>query len=194
MLRGRFFIPAIFLLTLDIGCVPKYLEKYNKNESSLTPSSSSQAEAGVKRDQSQRKTIYMIDKQTFRFRLGSQQVWDSAISVLMANYNINIIDRSSGVITTEWDTFYNGDQVFRNKISLYVKKQNWDMVDVIIHNNVETLQSSHESAPTWMPAENDQKEVGRIIQNMAAYLNEPVPAMPSEMLAKGAGEGLKQAN
>lgn len=186
-----FNVLTVFVLFSMISCIPRHLQKYAKNRQEVTPSSSvgnepknSQPPRFNKRLK-QNVNIYAVDARTFRFRLKEGQVWDSALSVLMRNYNINIVDRSSGVITTEWDSFYLDEKVLRNKISMFIKRLSWNSVDVIIYNNVELLQNSSQvGTSVWLPAQDDAKEIGRIVQNMAIYLREPVPALPQDMIAK----------
>ena len=49
-------------------------------------------------------------------------------------------------------------------------------MDVIVYNNVETLKSNQTALGNiWYPARNDEKEVRRLIQNMALVLNQDPP-------------------
>lgn len=185
------YLTTLIFAAVSIGCIPKHLQKYNQPD--LTPSQSQTNQpASVTNSYNSPQqapatpTIYSIGKQTFRFKIDHQTVWNSAINVLMANYNLNIVDKSSGVITTEWDSFYLDDAVYRNKISIFVKRVTWSMVDVIVYNNVEVLREygdSPNATKLWLPAEKSEKEVGRIIQNMAINLNQPMPHLPPEMIA-----------
>ena len=162
---------ALVLVTIGMGgCLPEYLKKYSK----------SSPKSEVKTDSlsvpTKRQAVYAIDKRTFRFKQDFGSVWNSALEVLLHNYNLNIVDKDSGVITTEWDTFYLKDAVFRNKVSIRVKKTSWKTVDVIVYNNVETLKPNRTAlSNVWFPARNDNKEVRRLIQNMALVLNQDPP-------------------
>ena len=129
-------------------------------------------------------TIYAIDKQTFRFAMRDAEVWDTALNVLLRNYNLTIVDRASGVITTEWDSFFLEKDVYRNRLSLRMVKIGRDMVEMTVHNNVERLRDASQATNTvgavWLPAEDRANEVGRIVQNMALLLNQPPPVLPPD--------------
>jgi hypothetical protein len=187
--------------------VPGHLQKYRKDQVGTTKSNknttvgpgadidtSAPANASLAPKRSnvlgktvkaptERSTIYAIDNQTFRFLVPEKSVWDSALNVLLRNYNLNIVDKESGVITTEWDTFYLNNSIFRNKISLRVQKNAGSSVDVMIHNSVEKLQegTNGAAAAIWLPSEDSAEETQRVVQNMAVVLNEPAPVMPRGM-------------
>jgi hypothetical protein len=181
---------------LQVGCIPNSLRKYMDKPSE--PVSASPAEtpatvtaapapaAAAEPASENKATIYAIGNSVFRFHIAGPQVWESAINVLMANYNITTLDRASGVMTTEWDSYYLKDKAYRNKISLHIRNTAWDTVDVVVYNNVEVLNQAGSSDDTkiWLPAGENKQEVGRIIQNMAAYLKQPAPRLPEGMIAR----------
>ncbi len=180
-----------------VACFPKHLKKHDsdssarsKNPDALTSSADPAVPSGKEKSRkktreaeqpaTQRASIYALDKQTFRFALKEAEVWDAALNVLLRNYNVTLVDRNSGIITTEWDSFYLNNEVFRNRVSLRIGKSN--AVDVMIHNNVEKLKDASQVAGTvgavWLPADDPANEVGRLIQNMALLLNQPPPVLP----------------
>ena len=130
-------------------------------------------------------TVYMVDKNTFRFLLKPAQVWDGAVNILMRNYNLNIIDKPSGIITTEWDSYYQDNRLYRNKVTVLMKNVSWNNADVVVFNNTEVLRDSQSGGmeAVWLPAKGDDREMGRIVQNMALYLNQPIPTLPESMVA-----------
>jgi hypothetical protein len=161
-----------------------------------TKSQSQTAQARPQKDAPPRATIYAIDKQTFRIALKDTDVWDAALNVLLRNYNLNIVDRNSGIITTEWDSYYLNKEVYRNKLSLRVAKSSYSSVDVTIHNNVEKLRDASQAAGTvgavWLPAADPANEVGRVIQNMALVLNQPPPVLPPNAAPLARGERIPE--
>ncbi len=189
------------------GCIaPPHLQKYaNTNEpvaNETTPlandptiSMTPVLEAGAPRHMMPpsanaavppRATIYAVDTQTFRLSLREEDVWDSLLNVLMRNYNLNVVDRASGVVTTEWDSYYIHQIVYRNKVSARVRRLTRNQVELIVHNSVEKLQDGSSSGTVgsiWVPAGEGQKEVGRIVQNVAITLNQPPPTLLPGMLA-----------
>jgi hypothetical protein len=184
-LRAGWGLTGILILSLGAqGCVRDLIHKY-RDQTGRQQSTQTSGRQPTAKKQSSKPRIYAIDQQTFRFRLPYDQVWDGALNVLLRNYNLNIVDRESGVITTEWDSFYLADQVYRNKISLRMKKLAWDLVEVLVYNNVETLRNTGTGgvASTWLPTDKGAKEVGRVVQNMAIALRQPPPVLPREMIA-----------
>ena len=175
------YILILMVCLVTFSCLPDYLAKYsdksNKGQEVRPGKSSSTGPAVPKRD-----VIFAVDKRTFRFRLDFNSVWNSALEVLLHNYNLNIVNKDSGVITTEWDTFFLKESVYRNKISLRIKKSSWNSVDVIVYNNVEALnQNATRIGPVWFPAAGDVKEITRLIQNMAVVLNQDPPKVFSKL-------------
>lgn len=132
----------------------------------------------------QRATIYAVDKRTYRFTLKDSDVWDAALNVLLRNYNVTIVDKQNGIITTEWDSYYLNNEVFRNRVSLRISRGPSGAVDLTMHNNVEKLKDAAQAAGTvgvvWLPAEDPANEVSRIVQNMALVLNQPPPVLPPQ--------------
>jgi len=191
------------------GCLPKNLDKYRKNKSasqssssdsmfsttnditspapksSLSSKSSAAESINAQNRDAPRASIYALDNQTYRFLLSEHSVWDAAINVLLRNYNLTIVNEKNRILTTEWDSFYLNDEVFRNKISIRMRKSNYGVVDVTVHNNVEKLSDSSQAVGTvgavWLPANDEAKEVSRILQNMALVLNQPPPVFPPGM-------------
>lgn len=192
------------LLSLSVGlglafataaCVPAFLEKYRKEGAQkreahgVEPVAASdarhlQSEAPGQAGPSAapRATIYAVDKTTFRFDLKEGDVWETALDVLMRNYNVTIVDRQSGIITTEWDSYFLERAVYRNRVSLRLARNSRGGVDLIIHNNVERLRDASRATETvgavWLPADDPANETARIVQNMALLLNQPPPVLP----------------
>ncbi len=195
---------AILMLLVgfsQVGCVRDLINKYQSPSTSRSAAagrdkaSSQQAATPQRRSSRQQArpqvvnkdqpSIYAVDKNRFRFRIPIEQVWDSTLDVLLQNYNLTIVDRRSGIITTEWDSFYLDDSIYRNKVSIRMKKLSWDLVDVTIYNNVEVFKPSGPGgiSSTWLPTERGPQEVGRILQNLAISLRQPAPILPNEMVA-----------
>lgn len=193
------------------ACLPERLQKYQRSGGHLASSASSPRDNSLlqpgtsgedamsplssvsgKREgassartapnQQTRATIYAVDKRTFRFAVAEKDVWDAALSVLMRNYNLTIVDKTSGVVTTEWDSYYLDNAVFRNKVSFRLSRSGWNTVDLMIHNNVEKLRDASQAAGTvgavWLPTADAAGEVARLVQNMALFLNQPPPILP----------------
>ncbi|SME91676.1 hypothetical protein [Pseudobacteriovorax antillogorgiicola] len=172
-------LAAMIVLGLGMqSCSTNYLNKYNRK-----PAKTSRTNSAATKGKPAK--IVAIDKNTFRFHLSFNDVWNTALDVLLENYNLTIVDRRSGVITTEWDSFFLDGKVYRNKVSLRVKKLNYSMVDVTIHNSVESLQNVGHGgiASAWLPYPKNAEEMGRIVHNMAINLGQPKPVLPREMIA-----------
>ena len=207
------FFKTIILVALASsvsGCLPGVLNKYRNGSSksagmrsgepaadinagnSVIPRSTAKPKADTQKTAS--ATIYAIDQSTYRFLLKEGDVWNGALDVLMRNYNLTIVDKATGIITTEWDSYYLNNAVFRNKVSMRINRSSWNAVDVTIHNNVEKLRDASEAADAvgavWLPSEDNANETTRIVQNMALILNQPPPILPPGVaVARGVGNG-----
>lgn len=205
-------LPVVVLgASLLVGCLPSHLKKYQKGGAEKaervdplepsaadtmapTPAPREKNQTAGRNDpaaaQAQRATIYAVDKNTYRFALKDADVWESALNVLMRNYNLTIVDRQSGLVTTEWDGYYLDNAVYRNKVSMRIYRTTYNTIDVTVHNNVERLRDASQAAgavgAVWLPAEDPANEVARLIQNMALVLNQPPPVLPPNVaVAKG---------
>lgn len=179
------------VLGMQSACLPPVLDKYRKKpqaepQDALLPRTAGDgapapAPAPEAKQAPVRASIYALDQNTFRFVIKEPEVWDSALAVLMRNYNVTIIDKVSGIITTEWDSYYLDKEVFRNRISMRLVRQGRDFVDVTIYNNVERLRDASSATAShgavWLPSEDHAHEVERIVQNMASTLGQPPPAL-----------------
>jgi len=176
-----------------VSCVPAHLKKYQRDGnsepvSSVPRSGSKTAKVSKARSAASQPTIYAVDEHTFRFQVPSDQVWDSVINVLIKNYNLTIVDKDSKIITTDWDTFYLHNQVYRNKVSVRINRLSRGTSDVLVHNSVERLQDGSLAGAVgvaWLPAEDQASESHRIIRNMAILLNQPPPSLPASRVANG---------
>lgn len=203
-------IPALVLaIVVCSGCIPDFLQKYRKEsatkEAAESPSSpgadiplpsdrgADSRRTGPEATQATatRATIYALDKQTFRFHVRDEEVWNAALDVLMKNYNVTIVERQSGIITTEWDSFFLQNAVYRNKISMRFRKQSSGVVDLTVLNNVERLRDASTAGSgvgaVWLPAADAANEVSRIVQNMAIVLRQPPPVLPHSAVARDLG-------
>jgi hypothetical protein len=200
------------------GCLPSRLDKYrHKDGTPTTPSFLTQNDGGpapmlgapdmaasttmaakgqavapvAQRQEPVRATIYAVDKMTYRFAVRDGDIWDAAINVLLRNYNLTIVDKQSGILTTEWDSYFLNNEVYRNKVSLHMARSSSNTVDMTIHNNVERLRDASQAnagavGAVWLPAEDGANETARIIQNMALVLNQPPPVLPPSAAVAGA--------
>ena len=165
------------------ACSTDIFRKYSRSRPQAVQPSSARKPLATGRQSS----IIALDSNTFRFQYQEfKDVWNTTLDILLENYNLNIVDRRSGIITTEWDSFYIGDTVFRNKLSIRLKKVAFNMVDVTIHNGVEALKSIDRSglATAWLPTEGGGEEMERILQNIAISMNLPKPIISKEKIAR----------
>ncbi|NRA65801.1 MAG: hypothetical protein HRU19_15025 [Pseudobacteriovorax sp.] len=175
----------VLLCFLTSSCSTDIFRKYSKTSSRPGGNSAkfSQSKQGKQKPTA---AIVALDGNTYRFHQPFPSVWNSMLDILLENYNLNIVDRRSGIITTEWDSFYIGDTVYRNKLSVRLKKVAFNMVDITLHNSVEALKSLDKNglSTAWLPAEGGHEEKVRILQNMAISLNLPKPVIPNEQIAR----------
>ena len=169
------------ILTLGLissACSHRSMVEYSHLLPSSVPAKKSLNEKTV-------STIDYIDKNRFRIHQSYTRVWDCMLDLMLKNYNLTIANKSSGLMTTEWDSFYLDNKVYRNKLSVRVKQLNWNMVDVIVYNNVEVLADNRESMGpmVWLPENDGKYEIGRIITNLSILLRMGKPNLPKEYIA-----------
>jgi hypothetical protein len=196
--------PKLFELTIismlfgGYACMPAHLKKYHKpTEQVSTTTSDDSAFIGKDEDESAsdregkklaesgrsgRATIYAVSGDTYRIDLSHEIVWSSLVNVLLKNYNLVLVDRGLGVMTTEWDSYYLEEALFRNKISLRLMNLGGGSSELTIHNNIE--QASTSLAGLWLPADDDLSESHRIVKNLALALRQPEPSLSAGPVAK----------
>ncbi len=201
----------LFLSVVCAACLPMRLDKYrHKDGASLeggpapalgapdmaantTLAAKGAATSPANVQPPVRATIYAVDKQTFRFALREADVWEAALNVLLRNYNLTIVDKGSGILTTEWDSYFLNQEVFRNRLSMRIARNSWNTVDMTIHNNVERLRDASQATgavgAVWLPAEDGANETARVVQNMALVLSQPPPVLPPNATVAGAAPG-----
>ena len=159
-----------------LSCSTSYLNKYhpNRQEALNEPSNKGSLK------------IYPISDGAFRFKLPYTSVWNSLLDTLIGNYNFAIVDKNSGIITTEWDSFYLRDKILRNKLSVRLKRVSYNVVDVFFHNSVETLSNPGGGgiSSEWLPYEEGREEIGRIVLSIATILRQQEPILPPDMVAR----------
>ena len=185
------------------ACIPGFLNRHkNASESTeIQTAAGATGAAAAKKGAPQlaqyaapvkatRPSIFAVDQGTFRIQLAYDRVWDACLDVLLKNYNLSIADRTNGLITTEWDSYYLEGKVHRNKLSLRLKHLASSSVELTIFNNVEVLSKLPDGGITeiWLPTDKNKFEIGRILQNMAIAMGQSKPELPQELTAGSAAQ------
>ena len=158
------------------SCVPSYMQRFEREPTSHPLSERAMPASPPSQAIPAQPAIVPIEDRVLRLRLSFEQVWDAALSVIIRDYNISIVDRDSGVITTEWDSFYVKSQPYRNKLSIRIKGLARGLVELRLHNSVETLKTrGGVEGPVWLPAGEGPEEIGRIVHNLALFLKQEPP-------------------
>lgn len=185
-LISRPFVPLVLLPFFISGCTPGFLAKY-QNRREVAPNSAVASAPSATAPQ-RRPAIALLGDGIFRLSLNYDRVWDAMLDVLLRNYNLQIAEKTSGLITTEWDSYYLGGKVHRNKVSLRMKRLSSQTIELSIHNSVEVLSRLPDGGVTevWLPSDRTKPEIGRIVQNIAIAMGVPKPVLPQEMTAQSA--------
>lgn len=163
-------IPLVSCLLL-LGCLPSVLSKYQKGVKAPVEAP---RRSEVKKAPAEPVSAFQkVSTSRYRYARPISKVWASAIKVLLSHYNINIIDRGSGLMTTEWDSFYIDGKVYRNKVSLSITEADRESATLKIYNNVEELMNKQGSG-IWLPSSKGEKEVSRIATEIGRHLGMPV--------------------
>ena len=106
------------------------------------------------------------------------RVFASAVQAIMEDYNIHVLSREDGIITTDWDHYFEQKKMQRNKISLLIKNNGWNRTELRIKNHTQSLNylpSSGFLGQVWRPTKSSIKEEKRIVANIFALLyNQPL--------------------
>ena len=123
-------------------------------------------------------SVKAIDAVTFLIPSEKSKVWNALLDVLGKNYNILVLDEKSGVISTDWDSFYLEGQTLRNKVSVRVSQLHEGSTKILLANNEEVLkEKASNSGYVWLPSGEKKTEVKRIVKNTATLLGHIVPEM-----------------
>lgn len=123
-------------------------------------------------------SVKMVDDVTFMIPSEKAKVWNALLDVLGKNYNILVLDEKSGVISTDWDSFYLEGQTLRNKVSVRVSQQDEGATKVLLANNEEVLkEKASNSGYIWLPSGEKKAEIKRIVKNTATLLGHIAPEM-----------------
>ncbi|MBC7531610.1 MAG: hypothetical protein H7318_08540 [Oligoflexus sp.] len=179
-------------LSLQTACVPAFLDKYKREEvrnsqnKKAATAEASSTPAPTTRNGRQMAAITQIGDGVFRVPLNYDRTWDTIVDVLLRNYNLQIVEKNTGILTTEWDSFYLDGKVHRNKVSIRLKRVGNQGVDLTVHNNVEILSRVPDGlSEVWLPSDRNKPEVGRIIQNLAIATGSPKPQLAADMMSSG---------
>ncbi len=182
-------------LSFHMACVPSFLDKYKREEVRASSAKSgaspltaqgSPAPASPSRPGRSLASITQIGEGLFRVPMTYDRAWDTMVDVLLRNYNLQIVDKNTGILTTEWDSYYLDGKVHRNKVSMRLKRVGNQGVDLTVHNNVEVLSRVPEGlSEVWLPSDRNKAEVGRIIQNLAIASGQPKPKLAADWMPTG---------
>ena len=159
------------------GCLPTILQKYRPGAKAPVAPQAATGKSGKKeKPPAARRALPKLEKigkHSYGYNKPHGLVWQSAVEVLLSHYNITALDKKSGLLTTEWDSFYLNGDVFRNKVSLSVTPaKNWGS-QVKIYNNLEKL-TKRDGVPVWLPAERGEVEAVRIAKAIRRDLEKRV--------------------
>ncbi|MCB9228358.1 MAG: hypothetical protein H6618_01980 [Deltaproteobacteria bacterium] len=169
------------ILPLFISCSPSFVRpgeaRIPEPVSGQVPLPSFVQES--KRQGSQSGGILLRGKGSWLIPASHNDVWGGMLEILLKNYNLSTISEESGVITTEWDKYYSGSRLYRNKISLRISPLHYKTVSLTLRNTTEELQGGIDNGvlgQTWIPADDRGEESGRLLKSLALWLGLPSPA------------------
>ncbi len=159
---------------LSIACVPS-LENLKKYQTSpVENSQNATQQEGV--------TIQQLSDSQYKIPANALNVWDALVEILIHNYNFSLLNKELGILTTEWDSYYVGQDIYRNKVSIHLRSLSNYESTIAFRNNVEALYKTSPTTyqPVWVPSEDKSAEIKRILGNLASMLNLKSPRVTSE--------------
>ena len=116
------------------------------------------------------------------FPVHQERLWSALLSVLLGSYNLNIIDKQDMIITTDWDTYFEGESLLRNKVSIRLKQTGYRSSSMTLINNEQRLSNTADLGlsavgTVWVPKEKDETESKRILKHLTELLSLPTPRL-----------------
>ncbi len=170
------------LLSLFLFCQLSCIPRFQKNTRS--PTFGTLPNKNLQDPQlspiSQRQEISQKEDQYF-FPVSQDTLWNALLDVLLGSYNLTIVDDKNAVITTDWDTYFEGENLLRNKLSLRIGRAGFRSSVMTLINNQQQLTNTGElglsSVGTiWTPRVKEDRENKRIIKHLAEHLALTPPA------------------
>lgn len=166
-------ILLVFLLT---GCA--YFQNIMSSSNEETGNSGQKTSGEEEKDSKGTHSVRMVDEVTFMFPSEKSKVWNAILDVIGKNYNIIVLDEKSGIISTDWDSFYLDGQTKRNKVSIRMTQPEEDITKVLVANNEEVLKEKADNTGyVWLPGGEKKQEIKRIVKNTASILGHLVPEL-----------------
>ena len=174
MIWWKIFITLLVCSWL-FSCNAKFLRMRNDAYSSYSSLNKTNSDQNGKRNSSASPQIAFkkVDETTYFVFLKPKHVLEVFLMVLVKNYTINIIDHTSNLISTDWDSYYVDHELFRNKITIKLTKMSPHKTKIDIINNIEKFDkpfSYSTSENIWVPFDKKAEEIERIITNVKTIL------------------------
>lgn len=160
------------------GCNTKYLQLRNQSLYNYEQIREPSLETNNVGPAISKNTTIMekIDASTYKLHANSQKALNALLTVLVKNYNINILETKFDIISTEWDTYYVNNELFRNKITIKLNRLDSYSTQVNIINKIEKYDKPFTysiSAQMWVPYKQNEQEIFRVMDNVTTLLQDP---------------------
>ena len=116
------------------------------------------------------------------FPVRHEKLWSALLSVLLGSYNLSIVDKQDMIITTDWDTYFEGENLLRNKVSIRLTQTGYRSSTMTLINNEQQLSNTADLGlssvgTVWIPKEKEETENKRILKHLTELLSLPLPRL-----------------
>ena len=120
-----------------------------------------------------RPAVTSLADGSIRLRAKEAAVWQHLVDLLVRDYNLTILNRAEGVVTTDWDRFYVDSKLHRQRISLRISRASWSHTDLVWNNQIEMLSEGYDGTALgaiWVPGYDSTNREKRLFDQLSARL------------------------
>lgn len=116
-----------------------------------------------------------ITESVWRTRIPARDLYPLLQRTVSQSYIIRHQDPRSLSIQTEWDKFFIGGRLFRNRMSLNLFQVGPGLIELVVNNKVEYFRDAGHDASgqenSWIPTQDITNEKQKLIENLNTSLN-----------------------
>lgn len=115
-----------------------------------------------------------VKDNTWRTRVPALVLFPLVVRHLSESYIVSSTNPATFSVQTDWDKFFIGGRLFRNRMNISMFQVSPSMTEIVINNKVEYFQSANEQAnygdSDWIPTQDITNEKTSLIENLSQSL------------------------